>query len=223
MRVAAVERESRRREDHKQKGKSGVASWVERSDGGPKSSNDVPFNFGSNPTGPILPIMTNRLLLPLLFLFAAILPLAAGAETLTGRVVKVADGDTVTLLDANHQQHRIRLAGIDAPEKAQPFGQRSKERLGAMAFGKTVAAECGKHDRYGRVVCKILVAGRDACLDQVKSGMAWHYRAYEREQTPADRVAYGKAEREARAAGRGLWRDAVPVPPWDWRKARRPR
>ena len=94
-----------------------------------------------------------------LWLAAAIL-FVAGIQTssayeLTGRVVSVADGDTVTLLDANLRQHRIRLSGIDAPEKRQPFGNRSRLHLGALVFGKQVTADCPKKDRYKRAVCRL--------------------------------------------------------------------
>jgi len=87
--------------------------------------------------------------------------IGASAETLTGTVVGVADGNTITLLDANHERHKIRVAGIDAPEKAQPFGQRSKESLSAMVFGKAVDVLWHKHDRYQRIVGKVMVASPD--------------------------------------------------------------
>ncbi len=101
----------------------------------------------------------------------------------------IADGDTLTLLDAAHQQHRIRLSGIDAPEKKQAFGQRSKAALSALAFDKEVVAECDKRDRYRRLVCKILVDGVDVNLEQVRTGLAWWYRKYASEQGAADRAA----------------------------------
>ncbi len=96
----------------------------------------------------------------------------ANAETITGRVVGVADGDTITVLDADKVQHKIRLSGIDAPEKKQPFGNRSKESLSALAFDKTVNVETSKRDRYGRQIGKVLVNGRDVNLVQVERGMA---------------------------------------------------
>ena len=133
----------------------------------------------------------------------------------------VADGDTITVLDDTLKQHKIRLAGIDAPEKKQPFGQRSKESLSELMFAKTVTVEADKTDRYGREVGKVLVDGIDANLVQVQRGFAWHYKAYEREQSAIDRKAYSDAEDEAKAALRGLWKDTAPVPPWDYRKAQR--
>src|SRR5690606_23204514 len=114
----------------------------------------------------------------------------SSAYELTGRIISIADGDTVTLLDANLQQHKIRLSGIDAPERRQPFGNRSRLHLGALVFGKRVTADCPKTDRYKRAVCRIEVDGIDANLAQLEAGMAWHYKAYSREQSPADRWRY---------------------------------
>jgi endonuclease YncB( thermonuclease family) len=144
--------------------------------------------------------------------------LMAGAETITGRVVGVSDGDTLTVLDASHQQFKIRLAGIDAPEKAQPFGNRAKESLSEMVFNKQVVVESRKEDRYRRKVGKVQHDGRDVNLELVKRGMAWHYTAYAKEQAPADRVAYANAEAEARAQRRGLWREITPSAPWEFRR-----
>jgi endonuclease YncB( thermonuclease family) len=142
----------------------------------------------------------------------------SNAETITGRVVGIADGDTITVLDADKVQHKIRLAGIDAPEKKQAFGNRSKESLSALAFDRTVDVETSKRDRYGRQIGKVLVNGRDVNLVQVERGMAWFYRKYQREQSPNDQRLYDAAEDAARAGKRGLWRDAEPVPPWEFRR-----
>ncbi len=151
---------------------------------------------------------------------AVLLALActANAETITGLVVGIADGDTITVLDANKVRHKIRLSGIDAPEKKQAFGNRSKESLSALAFDKTVNVETSKRDRYGRQIGKVLVNGRDVNLVQIERGMAWFYRQYQREQSPNDRRLYEAAEDAARAGKRGLWRDAAPVPPWEFRR-----
>ena len=146
---------------------------------------------------------------------------SASAATLTGRIVSISDGDTVTLLDANLQQHKIRLSGIDAPEKRQPFGNRSRLHLGTLVFGKHVTADCPKTDRYKRALCTIEVNGVDANLAQIKAGLAWHYKAYERDQRPADRARYRLAERQAREERQGLWTDRDPLPPWEFRKAKR--
>ena len=150
-----------------------------------------------------------------------VLACTAHAENITGRVVGVADGDTVTVLDSDKVQHKIRLSGIDAPETKQPFGNRSKESLSELAFGKTVNVETEKRDRYGRQIGKVLVNGRDVNLVQVERGMAWFYRLYQREQSPNDRRLYEAAETAAKADKRGLWRDANPVPPWEFRHTKR--
>ena len=145
----------------------------------------------------------------------------SSAYELTGRIISIADGDTVTLLDANLQQHKIRLSGIDAPERRQPFGNRSRLHLGALVFGKRVTADCPKTDRYKRAVCRIEVDGIDANLAQLEAGMAWHYKAYAREQRAPDRRRYAQAEDRARDARQGLWADRAPMAPWDFRKARK--
>ena len=143
--------------------------------------------------------------------------LSCNAATIEGRVVGVADGDTITVLDANKVQHKIRLGGIDAPEKAQPYGQQSKQSLSDLVYGKTVMVDTDKTDRYGREVGKVLVDGVDANLEQLKRGMAWHYKAYQREQSLDDRLAYAAAENESAAAHIGLWQDPQPVAPWAFR------
>lgn len=153
-------------------------------------------------------------------------------DVIQGRVVSVSDGDTITVLDADHQQYKIRLSGIDAPEKAQPFGQRSKENLSGLVFGRDVTVEWRKKDRYGRTVGKVMVAEPacrestclktvDACHAQIVAGMAWWYRQYAREQEPGDANRYEQSELDARARRIGLWSDPVPTPPWDWRKAKK--
>jgi endonuclease YncB( thermonuclease family) len=139
------------------------------------------------------------------------------AVTLLGKVVTVTDGDTVKVLDASKTQLTVRLAGIDAPEKKMPFGQKAKEALSDLVFNKTVEVETEKVDRYGRSVGKILVNGRDANLAMVNAGMAWHYKKYEKEQSLSDRLLYANAEQEARTRKVGLWHDPTPVPPWEWR------
>ncbi len=141
----------------------------------------------------------------------------AWAYEVQGKVVGIADGDTITVLDAQHQQHKTRLAGIDAPEKKQPFGQASKKHLSDLVFDRDVTLDCGKTDRYKREVCVVLVDGQDANLAQVKAGMAWWYRNYAKEQAAAQRSAYEAAEATARAGRVGLWQDSDPVPPWEWR------
>ena len=142
----------------------------------------------------------------------------ASANVIHGRVVGVSDGDSVTVIDANKTQYKIRLAGIDAPEKAQAYGQKSKVSLSEMVFGKTVDVEWTKRDRYGRTVGKIMLSGVDICLEQVKRGMAWHYKQYQQEQPAPDRVAYAESEILARNNRTGLWRDLAPIEPSIFRK-----
>ena len=145
----------------------------------------------------------------------------------------MADGDTITVLDADKTQHKIRVAGIDAPEKKQAFGQRSKTSMSDLVFGKDVDVVANKRDRYGRLIGKVMVAdpscrartcpkALDAGLAQLTAGMAWWYRQYAREQSAEDAGTYEVAEQEARARHAGLWRDAAPTAPWDWRHAARP-
>ena len=148
------------------------------------------------------------------------LPLAQ-AETLTGRVVRVTDGDTIVVLDANKVQHKIRLQGIDAPERGQAFGTKSKVHLSELVAGKSIAVDYSKHDRYQRILGKVHLRGEDVNLEQIEAGFAWNYKYYQKEQTPEDRVKYSDAEREARRQKIGLWREPNPVPTWDYRQAER--
>ena len=151
----------------------------------------------------------------------------AHADTLTGRVVGITDGDTITVLDADRQQHKIRLQGIDAPEKKQPFGEKSKENLSRLVFSKDVRVEWNKRDFRKRILGKVMVQPADCptcpmTLDagqaQLAAGLAWWYRKYAGEQSPQDRGAYEFSEQEARARRVGLWSDPDPVPPWEWRR-----
>ena len=146
---------------------------------------------------------------------------AAAAGALGGKVVAVTDGDAIKVLDAAKVEHVVRLSGIDAPEKKMPFGQRSKQNLSDLVYGKWVEVEGEKNDRYGRLVGKVLVNGIDANLAQVREGMAWHYKAYQYEQHALDQQVYAEAETKAVAAKQGLWVDRHPVAPWDWRRERR--
>jgi endonuclease YncB( thermonuclease family) len=131
--------------------------------------------------------------------------LLSGLISLEGLVMGVADGDTITLLDGNRQQHRIRLTGIDAREKAQPFGQRSKQHLSELAFGKDAKVVCYKIDRYDREVCTVYVNGKDVGLAQLDAGLAWWFREYAHEQVPRDRVDYETAEDRAAADREDRW------------------
>ncbi len=143
---------------------------------------------------------------------------ATGAETLTARVVGVTDGDTITVLISGRQQAVVRLAGIDAPEHEQAFGSASEQNLSALISEKNVNLDCGDEESYGRLVCKVLLPnGEDVDLDQVKAGLAWHYKQFQSQQTAADRAAYSAAEDSARKHHLGLWTDPHPVQPQDFR------
>ncbi len=143
------------------------------------------------------------------------------AGTIQGKVVSVADGDTITVLDATNTQHKIRLQGIDAPEKAQPFGQKSKQSLSQMVQSKQVTVEYQKKDKYGRTLGKVLHNGTDVCLEQIKLGMAWHYKQYKSDQPKEDRTLYDQTEQDARAKKAGLWIDKAPTPPWEFRRQKK--
>jgi endonuclease YncB( thermonuclease family) len=154
---------------------------------------------------------------------AALACAAAGyaVADVDGMVVGVSDGDTITVLDDARAQRKVRLAGIDAPEKRQAFGNRSKQSLSDCAFGRRAHVEGEKTDRYGRLVGKVVVEGVDCNLRQVEAGLAWHYKQYQREQSPEDRLAYAQAEERARERRAGLWRDEDPQAPWNFRRVRR--
>jgi endonuclease YncB( thermonuclease family) len=165
--------------------------------------------------------MMRRVLAHIALLATLVLPAPAAAAEYAGRIVGVIDGDTVELLTSTRELHRVRLSGIDAPESRQPFGQVAKQALSSLVFNRQVLVSTEKKDRNGRLVGKVLVAGQDANLQMVRRGYAWHFKRYEREQSPEDRRRYSAAEQEARAAHRGLWSDVRPVAPWDFRARRR--
>lgn len=138
------------------------------------------------------------------FLVAVAYISPAWADAITGRVVGVTVSDTITVLDTSRQEHKIRLDGIDAPERGQALGEKLKQSLRDLVYGKTVEVETHNSDRYGRRVGKVLLQGRDVNLEQVTRGLAWHYRAYAHEQTPQDQKQCAAAEDTAREAKIGL-------------------
>jgi len=127
------------------------------------------------------------------------------------KVVSVHDGDTLRAIDQANVQHKIRLAGIDAPELGQPFGRVSRDRLGELTMGKVVAVERHDRDRYGRDLATLVIDGANVNRQLVAEGLAWHFTRY---SNAADLAA---AEAAARASRRGLWADKAPVAPWAWR------
>lgn len=132
-------------------------------------------------------------------------------------VVGVSDGDTFTLLEeATKANVKVRLYGVDAPEKKQPFGEKSKQFASELCFRKNVNIEVVNKDRYGRSVAYVyLEDGTNVNYELVKAGMAWHYKQFSKDPE-LDRL-----ETEARKKRVGLWRDKDPTPPWEWRKQQR--
>jgi endonuclease YncB( thermonuclease family) len=155
------------------------------------------------------------------------------ATTLLCLIVGISDGDTLTARcgePGQYEQIKVRLQGIDAPERKQPFGERARQALAELTFQKEAELRCNKLDRYKRHVCSVWVKPDeapgpaktlDAGLAMVTQGMAWWYRSYAREQSLQERGQYEFAEQEAKARRVGLWQDPEPTPPWDWRKLTR--
>jgi len=135
-----------------------------------------------------------------------------------GKVIAVHDGDTITLLDQNNKKFHIRLQGIDAPELKQEFGRVSQQNLARMVLGKQVTIVWTKVDKYRRTVGTIMLNSQDINIEQVKAGMAWHFKKYEEEQEPQDRLIYAAAELQARAGKLGLWKEPNPMVPGEWRQ-----
>lgn len=153
-----------------------------------------------------------RILL-ILFVIAAAVSVS-GAEII-GRVVGVADGDTITVLDEMDKgRFRVRLYGIDAPEKKQAFGNKAKQYLSSLVYSKRVSVRFSTVDRYGRIVGRVYVSGKDISLVMLSAGYAWHYVHFDKSPE------YAAAENKARSAGVGLWSDRSPVQPWEFRKRR---
>ena len=139
----------------------------------------------------------------------------AGRQTFAGKVVGVADGDTLVVL-AGTAQVRVRLHGIDCPERGQAFGAAAKRLASSLAFGKTVTVKGRGKDRYGRLLAEVVLPdGRVLNRELVAAGMAWHYARY------SDDEVLAKAERQARKARLGIWSESDPVAPWSFRAAGR--
>lgn len=166
--------------------------------------------------------MNSKLYL-MVFIAASSNVFGAVPTSLQGKVVYVDDGDTLTILDAYHQQHRIRLTDLDAPETpkqkygklGQPFSAVSGRNLAELAKGKQASAECFEFDGNERLVCRVFVDNADLSLTQIRSGLAWANRASKR--YVRDDRAY-QYEQEARRDRRGLWREQNPIEPWVWRR-----
>ena len=161
--------------------------------------------------------MKRPIVLALAFIVAAFAVIAQAhvpkaTYTITGKVVAIVDGDTLTILDSDNTQHKIRLNGIDAPERRQAFGSAARRALADRVFGAAVSVRWSTKDRYGRIVGDVYRDGQWINQAMVQGGMAWHYRKYSKS------VDLAEAERSARARKAGLWRDATPVAPWDYRR-----
>lgn len=139
-------------------------------------------------------------------------------KTIQAQSVRVIDGDTLEVIPVSGQSERVRLMGIDAPESDQPYGNTSKSSLETCVSPGNVTIEWIKKDQYDRLVGKVLVGSKDCNLEQLKNGMAWHYKQYQSEQTQSDQLTYSNAEVLAKSAKTGLWQDNCPIAPWDWRQ-----
>jgi endonuclease YncB( thermonuclease family) len=142
---------------------------------------------------------------------------SAFADSYTARVVGVSDGDSITVLLPKNKQQQIRLAEIDAPEKGQPFAERSKQALSGLVFGKTVKVVPVTTDRYGRTVAHIYVDALNVNAALIEQGAAWVYTAY------SDSPLLPQLQATARAGKQGLWglAEYEQIPPWEWRRGRR--
>lgn len=150
-------------------------------------------------------------------------PVAAPVRAIVDlEVVGITDGDTLIISNTAGQQLRLRLQGIDAPEAGQSFNREAQASLAKLVSGKRVTVEFdprGRPDSEGRIVAKIYLEGRDIALEQIRAGFAWFCKDYKKEQTESDRYTYAEAEKEARTAGRGLWKESAPLSPWKFRAA----
>lgn len=145
-------------------------------------------------------------------------PIAHSAEQLfNGVVSKVHDGDSIHLL-TSEGRIKIRLSGIDTPELKQAFGIEARDALRSWIMNREASARCHKIDRYKRHVCVVLLDDQDINLRMVESGLAWHFKKYQGEQSEEDRKSYSVAEDVAKRLEVGLWRDSDAIPPWEFRK-----
>ncbi|MBX9964075.1 MAG: thermonuclease family protein [Burkholderiales bacterium] len=156
-------------------------------------------------------------LVPLLYLVAAAAQ-AAESQSLRARVVSVTDGDTVTVITPAKKKMKVRLGGIDAPDKKQPFGKAAKAALSDLVQGRDVDLIGSKPDRREPFVAKIVHEGRDVNLELLRMGLAWWHVKFPEEQTAEDGEVYAAAESDARDAGLRLWSDFGAVPPWEWKQ-----
>lgn len=171
--------------------------------------------------------MIKKLLLCLLFISATLVAVSASGnqpkssepvKIITGKVIRVADGDTITILDAQNTQNKIRLYGIDAPEKKQDFGNKSREKLANLVAGKNIAVTVIDIDRYGRNVGRVNIEGKEVAEEMLKAGMVWVYTAYCK---IPECKQWKELETQAKTAKIGLWANPTAQEPWQWRKEHR--
>ena len=141
----------------------------------------------------------------------------AKASIFSGKVVRIIDGDTIVIL-TTERRVRVRLAGIDTPEKNQPWGNAATREMRRLVAGRTVDVEWHKKDRWNRKIGIVYSEGQDVGLVMVERGFAWHFKRYANEQTHSNREAYAAAEASARHRKKGLWSDPEPIAPWEWRR-----
>jgi endonuclease YncB( thermonuclease family) len=151
-------------------------------------------------------------------LLALLLCQTASAWTLRGQVTAVTGGDTIKVRDEKNRQYTVRLAGLDAPEKFQTYGQRAEDSLRELVFQRGVSVEIARQGGPGKV---LLADGKDMNLELLKRGFAWYDKSRAQDLSAEDRAAYAAAEAEARMQRVGLWRDKQPIPPWEYRQGRR--
>ena len=169
------------------------------------------FPLGKGGDQLLLATRTVRVRLALVALVLSSVP-AFAHERFAGRVVGITDGDTISVMREGRSV-RVRLEGIDCPERGQDFGQRAKQFTSEMAFGKDAVVEVRDVNRYGRLVARVSVGGEDVSLALLRSGLAWHYTKYSRDPKLAE------AEIAAKAAKLGLWSRPAPTPPWEFRQS----
>ncbi len=146
------------------------------------------------------------------------LSVSVSAQTLTGKVVGITDGDTITILDGNNRQHKIRLYGIDTPESGQAFGKAAEQHTSGLVARKTVDVTTYDTDRHGRIVGVVKVNGKNVNQSLISAGYAWQYGKYCKASFCDDWI---HLENKAKLSKIGLWGDADPVAPWEWRKGAR--
>jgi len=153
-----------------------------------------------------------KVIIGLLFLSVVLLWCLSSHRTISCRVVGIKDGDTVEILTSDRKTIIVRLNGIDAPEKDQPYSQKSKESLSRLVFGKQVKLYSFGNDRYGRLIADVYVDSINVNYIQVAEGLAWHYTKY------SDDTILAQLEQQAREQQLGLWQEKEPMPPWKFRK-----